>query len=173
LTPAQIAGWDALAAAPPEADYNSLGELIYLSGSAWYVRVNMRRLEVGQMISDPAPPSVAVSPPTAFTLDVTDFDDPTPTDTFDYGNNDFVGAYARLYLSMSVSGVRQVQTRGYNVTWAAVVPPIGPQDISAELRTVFGWLSGGQKVFGKLRVQSQQGIQSTDLLADTVVKEYP
>ena len=173
LTPAQVAGWDALAASPPEADYNSLGELVYLSGSAWYMRVNMRRFQGGQARLDNAPPSVAVPPPVSFVLQIYDFGAPPGADGFNYTSGDFTGFGAVLHLSPSLSSVRQVQTTGYLSIYTGTVPTSGPMILTTEIRAAFGWLSEGQKVFGRLWKQSSDGIRSTALLATTIVLPVP
>jgi len=169
LNPAQIAAWDALGASPPEEDYNSLGERVYLSGSAWHLRVNMRRLQAGQGINNSAPPNTSVSPPSSLSMTIYDSSDLVSDSVFNYGVGDFVGAYAVLHVSPSLSSVRNVQTTGYYVIWCGSVSVPGPEIMTAELVGAFGYLSEGQKVFGQLRKQSLKGIRSTAVLATTLV----
>jgi hypothetical protein len=55
LSEAQRSAWAALAADPPEPDYNRFGELITLTGLQWYTRCNSRLLAAGQDTIDDAP----------------------------------------------------------------------------------------------------------------------
>jgi hypothetical protein len=64
LTPTQRNVWKALAAAPPEPDYDRFGTLIYLTGLQWFQRCNTRLLLAGQPTIQDAP---TTSRPDAFT----------------------------------------------------------------------------------------------------------
>lgn len=173
LTDPQIANWDAFALSPPEVDKNPFGDVIFLSGSAWHMRINMRRLQAGQMIANNAPVSTPETPPSVFTLTVYRTGAVGVDSEFNYGVGDFVGKYAVLHLSSSISAVRQVQTSGYMSIWTGSVSVPGPQIITTEIDAAFGALQVGQKVFGELRTQSLAGIRSTELLATTIVLEEP
>lgn len=170
LTSGQVAAWDALAASPPETDYNSLGDLIFLSGSAWHCRVNMRRLQAGDAIEDDCPPNASVAAPVSFGLEIYDFNDGASSDVFTYTSGDFTGIYASLFLAPTLSPVRTKQSNGYRSIWCGTVDTLTSTEINAELAAAFGWLSEGMQVFGELRRQSLTGIRSAAKLAVTTVQ---
>lgn len=60
--------WAAFAAAPPETDYDSLGNLYLLSGYAWYQRVQQRRAATGDGLQTAVP--IGARPLTSPTLDL-------------------------------------------------------------------------------------------------------
>lgn len=167
----QIADWNALATSPPEVDINSLGDTILLSGSAWHTRVNMRRLQAGQAIERNAPVNASVSAPATFGLVVYDFADGVSNSVFSYTEDDFDGFYAALFLSPTLSPVRQVQTTGYANIWCGSVEGDTETRINEELQSAFGWIRAGQKVFGELRKQSTTGIRSMALTTSCIVQE--
>lgn len=168
LSTGQKAQWDTLAASPPEVDYNSVGQVILLSGSAWHTRINMRRFQVGLAYTATAPPGLTVNPPVTFGLTSYTFDWAGRTDLFSYSNTDFAGCYAILKISVSSSLGRQTLTTGFRSVYSNTVAPVGPQDITSELAEVFGWLQVGNRLFGELYKQCTGGIRST---ANTVVSD--
>ena len=161
LTNAQRSGWDALALSPPELDYNRVGQLVNRSGYQWHNRINLRREQVGQMYVPTAPPSIAVDPPDTFLLTSYTFLWGARTDTFNYTTTDFAGMYAILQISVVSSVGRQTRGTGFRSVFGDTVPSAGPQEITSELETVFGWLQVGNRLFGKLWRQSQSGVRST------------
>lgn len=173
LTPAQVAQWDAFALDPPEIDYDPWGAQRFLTGSAWHMRINMRRLEAGQAIANNPPASMPSTPPTVFTLTVYRTGAVGVDSVFDYGVGDFVGRRASLKLSVANSTVRTVQTTGYYAVWLDMVSVPGPQIITSEIDSVFGAVQVGQKVFGELRAQENSGIRSVRLYATALVLEEP
>jgi len=173
LTPAQVAQWDAFALSPPEIDYDPWGDQRFLTGSAWHMRINMRRLEAGQAIANNPPASTPSTPPTDFTLTIYRTGAVGVDSVFDYGTGDFVGRRAMLKLSLANSAVRTVQTSGYYVVWLDMVSVPGPQIITAEVDAVFGNVQVGQKMFGELRAQQSSGIRSVGLDATALVLEEP
>jgi hypothetical protein len=170
-TEAQIAAWDALAADPPEIDYNPWGEQIYLSGSAWHTRINIRRLQCGQSIERDAPANSPIEAPATFGLTIYDFEDEVSDSTFNYTENDFTDLFAILYCSPSTSQARQVQTTGYLIVWADETEGATSTRINEELADAFGWLSAGQKIFGRLHKQRPSGIRSTYITTTTIIQE--
>jgi len=168
-TEEQIAAWEALASDPPEVDTNPFGEQIFLSGSAWHCRVNMRRLQAGDGIERDCPANVPVEPPDTFTLTVYPSSDEVHDSVFGYTEGDFEGCYAALRLAVSSSVVRNVQSTGWMTVWCGVVEGETETVIDEELVQAFGEVYEGQKVFGELRRQSTSGIRSTALLATALV----
>lgn len=69
LSSAQRDGWDALALLNPEPTYNSLGELIALSGFDYFTRCNGRRLSKGLPVLTDAPSGSAADRPVSPTID--------------------------------------------------------------------------------------------------------
>jgi hypothetical protein len=173
LTQGQIDDWNALAAAPPEIDYNSLGEEILLSGSAWHTRVNMRRVLSGDAIEDNCPVNTPVDPPLSFGLYCNDFFDAFPLAFFSYTDDDFDGFYAVLHISVASSSVLQSKTTGFRLVWSNTVTDGTLQDIMSELVTVFGSLTIGNRLFGRLYKQSTTGIRSTPLTSYIDVVPVP
>lgn len=173
LNQAQIDAWNALAASPPELDYNSLGEQYFLSGAQWHARINMRRLETGQLIQNTAPPSISVAAPLTLTLTAYDTGYGARVDTFNYTTTDFVGAYAVLKCAVTLSGVAQTYSRSYSLIWEDTVPPAGPVTITTQLENALGYLQEGMKLFGLLYKQSSAGIRSLPTAATTLVLPAP
>lgn len=163
LTSGQIADWNALAIAPPELDYNSLGDQIWLSGSAWHTRINMRRIQAGDAIENDAPANVAVNPPDTFGLTVYEYDFAGRTDLVTYTQDDFDGFYASLHISVATSLVLAGTATGYRSIWCGAVADDVEQDITAPLASAFGWLAVGNRLFGRLFKQSTSGIRSIPL----------
>ena len=170
-TPEQVAAWEALAADPPEVDYNPFGEIIYLSGSAWHMRVNMRRLEAGDEIERDCPENTPVVPPVSFGLTIYPSSDEIDASVFSYTEGDFDGFYAALRLSVCRGAVRNVQSTGWMTIWCGTVEGDTETVITEELVGAFGGVYVGQKVFGELRKQSPSGIRSTQLTATAIVEE--
>jgi len=168
LTQAKIDVWDALAAAPPELDYNSLGDQIWLSGSAWHTRVNMRRLQCGLAYEDDAPANVAVNPPVTFGLTVYEYDFTARADLLTYTNADFDGFGGVLQISISSSTARTNNTTGFMSIGCGAIPSNSPLNITTALADVFGWLAVGNRLYGKLFKMSTGGIRSVPI---TVVSD--
>jgi hypothetical protein len=173
LNQSQIDAWNALAAAPPELDYNPLGDQYFLSGAQWHARINLRRLRAGQLIQNTAPPSISVPSPLTFELDITSTDDPTRSDRFNYSPADFAGHYAVLFCAVTLSNVVQSYSRSYSLILEDTV--VGPpsQDITVALEDKLGYLQADTKVFGLLHKQSQAGIRSLPIATTTLVKPAP
>lgn len=173
LTQVKIDAWDALAATPPEIDYNSLGEVILLSGYDWHMRINMRRLQAGQIYEDDAPVNVAENPPQTFGLTAYESAWAPGVDKFTYTDGDFAGDYAVCHVYKTSSGVRQVATSGFLSMWCGTVEQATWTRINEELIAAFGMLKVGEKLFGRLWRQASSGIRSTSLVTTTVVLEEP
>jgi hypothetical protein len=173
LTQEQVDDWAALALDPPELDYNSLAEQIWLSGAAWHMRVNMRRLQAGQAIEDDCPVNLAVDPATSFTMEVYEFGYAAGVDLFGYTDGDFATGYAVLQVATVMSTVKQVQTSGFKSIWCGTVEQATWTRINEELAVAFGWLSVGNKLFGRLLRQSTTGIRSVALETSCLVLAEP
>jgi len=169
LTDAQIADWNYLAAHPPELDYNSLNVQYFLSGAAWHMRVNLRRLKAGQAIDNICPAIATVTPAHTFGMTVYGFGYPLMTDLFSYTSGDFATGYAVLHIAVAPSGNSQVMTTGFKSVWCGTVVNPTWTGINAQLITAFGWLDVGTKLFGRLWHQSVTGIRSVALETSTVV----
>lgn len=64
LTQNQRDLWDALAATPPETDYDPFGNVVKRSGYNWFVRLNNRRVLTYQSPLEDAPAAVTPAAPT-------------------------------------------------------------------------------------------------------------
>lgn len=160
LTQGQIDDWNYLAAHPPEIDHNSLGETILLSGSAWHTRINLRRLQVGDAIDNTAPAIVSVNPPATFGLTVYQYEFTLRTDLVTYTQNDFDGFYAILHIAPAFSLAKQSISTGFLSIWSGTIADDVEQDITTPLANAFGWLTIGNRLFGRLYKQSTTGIRS-------------
>lgn len=160
LSGAQIAVWDALAASPPEIDYNSVGEEVLLSGFQWHNRCNLRRLACGLAYEDDAPANVSVAAPVSFGLDVYEYDWAGRTDSMTYTNGDFVGFGGVLKIAVGYSIGRANATTGFRKIDCGVLPTNSPANITTPLADVVGWLVVGNRLYGKLYKQSVGGIRS-------------
>jgi len=171
LSAGQIAVWDALAASPPEVDYNSLGEVILLSGSAWHTRCNLRRLERGLAYEDDAPSNVSVNAPVTFGLTVYEYAYAGRADLLTYTNGDFTGFGGVLKIAVSSSISRAGMSTGHRVIGIGAIPTNSPLDITTALADVVGWLAVGNRLYGKLWKESVGGIRSVPL--EVVVDVLP
>lgn len=169
LSPAQRTDWDDLGLDPPEYDYNSLGQLITLSGAAWFRRINVRRIRAGQTIDLDAPPNTPLDPPQSFSLYVRDFSQSGAGNVVLYTDGDFAADYACLHIALSGSSATSQKTTGYQEIWCGTVEGSSQTNIHDELEAKFGWLSEDQQLFGRLWRQSYDGVRSTPLTTTFVV----
>lgn len=171
LSQAQIDEWDALGASPPEVDYNRVGDVILLPGSAWHTRINMRLLQAGLSMSDVCPASVPVNAPISFSAVVYEYDNVVDESQANYTSGDFDGFYLVLKMSLVNSLVKQTCSTGYKSVYVGVAPYDSPVPIIALLQAVFPQLSVGQRLFVDVYKQSDVGIRSLKLSSITDVLE--
>jgi hypothetical protein len=114
LTPAQIIAWDGFAALGPEPTYNSLGQLLDLSGFNYFTRCNVRRLQMGYPIElDPPAPPQHFAPPVLVPLTLTVHDPVSTHSTITWDPvSAQADAFAVIYLGVTVSAARAPLTKG-------------------------------------------------------------
>jgi len=173
LNQAQVDAWDALAASPPELDYNSLGQQYFLSGCQWHKRINLRRLRAGSAIANNAPANSPQSPPATFALTVYETDYGARVDRLLTTAADFSGLRAVLFCAVALSGVVQSYSRSYPWVLDRTILASGNEVITTELETALGHLQAGSKIFGALHKEKLNGIRSTPLLTTTIVLPAP
>ena len=156
----QRAAWSALAAAPPEADHNSLGVQYYLSAMQWHNRVNTRLILAGLPYSpdppvslQPAPPSglvvsASVGPPQSLTVD---FD---PFVTASAGTGVWFGKLARG------AGITTAYSQFYSLG-VFDCSAISSLDFTAAWTEIFGPLRVGNAVWIRAWTQTDDGVRST------------
>jgi hypothetical protein len=161
-------GWRDLAATPPENDYNSLGELFYLTGWQWFTRIQQRRLSVGQAVDTTLPGSSGVAMPASLTLDVHSlpagpFSLTWPSGTFPAGD----AAIAFLAFHPS-QGLESMTTRFLQVL-ALINPNDTTEDIADVAYDLFGQVQTSWMAHVHLLHQRADGVRSTAIVATGVV----
>lgn len=158
------AAWTAFGLAPPETDTNSLGEIYYLTGFQWLVRVNQRRQSVGLDTTATLPSDAGVTPPASCTITAAPL--PTgpielswPAATFPAGYSAvaFIGAHPTVGLAVKNSGLF--------LALAAHEPGDDPADLTAPIAAKLGNLPATWKLFAHLYKLRDDGVRSVAAVA--------
>jgi hypothetical protein len=162
------ANWDAFAAAPPELDYNSLGELISLSGWNWYCRVNVRRTSAGLAYTDTVPTATAVTAPAVAVLTLEQL--PGGACRIAYTAGVYTaGNSAVLEVAFIGAAGAAPATSGIKQLIATHNPGDGPLNIASPMTTRFGNIRTGWQFSCRLYKLRDDGVRSTFTTAATVV----
>lgn len=162
------AAWDAFALVAPEVCYNRLGEVILLSGWAWFVRVNQRRASAGLAVTTSVPATAAVAPVTGLGLACAAL--PAGPCVVTWSGTPWPAGYsAALELGVHTTGGAQRKTSGYKLVWAVQHPAGTSVTITSLVAGRFGSLQAGWQLFGRCYVQRDDGIRSPVAVASTVV----
>lgn len=126
LTPAQRDAWDVYAAQSPVK--NSLGQDVYISGLAWYVKANARLADASlTAVTDP-PIASAPSALLTFSVDVSAVTTADVTFTAALGADEAMALWVSLPVSLgSTPNLKQCRLVGYSglaeaSPWAATLP---------------------------------------------------
>jgi hypothetical protein len=160
LSSAEQADWDTFAETPPETDYNSLGEVVILSGFAWFTRILLRRRRCGLADDLIAPASTPTATPTTFTLDVHPSTGAAADAHFGYTSGEFAAYYAILMLAIAPGLGSNVWTSRYLLCWEAFGLTATSTNFGANYFAAFGTTQVSMRFFGKLYRQSASGIRS-------------
>jgi len=137
LTAAERTAWNALGAAPPEPVYNSLGQIIVLSGFQWHAKIWARSMSVGA-----TPPTAAPAPPTAtsfvsITANINALG--TPDSSFSLvepATPDSV--YAIVFMAFSQAGGAAVGYRNWKLLMTLAAPYDTDEQCQVEMELIFG-----------------------------------
>jgi hypothetical protein len=160
LSTAEQGDWDTFAAAPPEDDYNSLGELILLSGFGWFTRILLRRRRCGLADDLLAPVSTPTTTPTTFTLDVHPSTGAAADAHFDYTSGEFATYYAILQVAIAPGLGSNVWTSRYINCYEALGAAATSSNFGVAYFAAFGTTQIGQRFFARLYRQADTGIRS-------------
>jgi hypothetical protein len=161
LSTAEQGDWDTFAATPPEDDYNSLGELILLSGFGWFTRILVRRRRCGLADDLLAPVSTPTTTPTTFTLDVHPATGAAADAHFGYTSGEFATYYAILQIAIAPGLGSNVWTSRFINCWEAFGLTATSTNFGAAYFAAFGTTQIGQRFFARLYRQADSGIRST------------
>jgi len=168
MTDALRADWRTFAATPPETDYNSLGELILLSGWMWFVRVNQRRQSVGLATTTTVPSSAPQSPPASAALALAQL--PGGTCTITWPSATFgAGTSADLYLAVHTTAGLLTKNSQRLLTFALRNPADTHEHINTQITARFGYIRTSWKFFGFLYKLRDDGVRSIAATTSTVV----
>lgn len=168
LTDGQRTAWAALAASPPEIDYDRWGTQVFLSGLQWYTRIASRLLRVGRAL-DPDPP-VGLRPDAAASFTVTVEVLPSTVQECEYANSGLPGDYDDiLWCALTRGPSRQAAWNQYRIVKAEapLTPSVLPfHDVFAKF---FPFCNIGDQFFAVHRIQRPNGLRSQDAVASTSV----
>lgn len=161
--------WDVFAATDPEPTFNSLGEPVTLSGYNYFVRCNVRRLQVGLDVLLLAPTGIQASQPPvvqliSWVVDVSGGGSAVLT---------YVGEFLPYAFFVPVM-VTVLPTEGavYNparLRWIGFGPALeGSVDLWPLLHSGFGDIRAGWTVVGRAWRQKESGLRSVALEISTV-----
>ncbi len=157
LTQAQRDDWDDYADDPPQELTNSLGETYFISGHAWYVRINSHLAEASESSRVDAP---TLTRPVAPVLsDFTTFKTSGSNNSFlrltvgSAGLSSNILLTTRLFYSVG----RQSATSGFRHT-KIDVPNAGRFiGFQGEIESLFGTIPEDVKIFGVISIQDAHG----------------
>jgi len=168
LTPVQKTAWDTFAASPPETDYNTLGEVILLSGWQWLVRVNQRRQSVGLATTSTVPTNTAATQPASCALTFADL--PTGPCAVAWTAGDFpAGTSAMLHTAIHPTQGLQVQTAGFKLIWAEQAPAGTSKVLTTNVSARHGDIQTGWTAYAELYQLRDDGVRSVYRTTSTVV----
>ena len=161
MDPTLQAAWAAFAAAPPEVDKDPFGAIVLRSGYTWFVRIQLRRLQVGQA-TDTAVPTSGVQvpvPATALAISTPVTDDATarilwPITAF------APGEYAVIKIAYGTGAGIAVLYRDYY--FIASIEAVGTLsiDLGFALRAIYGTPTVGNLASAHLYRQAPDGVRS-------------
>jgi len=163
LSTADQADWDALGENPPEIDYNSLGEVIELSGFAWFSRILLRRRRCGLPDDLIAPLSAATDPPDTFSLTLYPSTGENDEAFFEYTNNDFLAHYAILQMAIAPGLGSNVWTSRFMNLYEGLGVGATKTEFGVSYFDRFGITQETMRFFARLYRQADTGIRSTPL----------
>jgi len=152
--------WRAFAAAPPEDDYNSLGEQYWLNGFNWFCRVNQRRASVALATTTTVPASSAATAPASVTLTFSQLPAGScvvawPAATFGAGTSAFL--FLAAHMTVGVAAMDSQFVLVYSVR----NPPNTGATITSLVSARFGNIRTGWSFFGRLYLVRDDGVRST------------
>jgi hypothetical protein len=161
MSDAERQDWRDFAADPPEDDYNSLGELILLSGWQWFCRVNQRLHSVGLDTTTTLPTNSPATAPDSATLTAAPL--PTGPITIAWTAGDFpADTSALLYIAAHRTQGLDTKQSSRLLVWAQHEPAGTSATITSDVQARFGNLSTGWKLFGGLYQLRDDGVRSVE-----------
>jgi hypothetical protein len=152
--------WTNFGLAPPEIDTNSLGEVIYLSGWMWFVRVNQRRQSVGLPLTSTLPTNSGVSAPASCSITATAL--PAGTVTIHWTLGDFPAGYSAVcFLGAHPTQGLVSKTSNLAQVLAAHAPAGTSANITTATQARFGNIPASWKLFANLYKLRDDGVRST------------
>lgn len=161
LTPTERGDWDSLAAADPEPTFNSLGEPVTLSGWAYFVRCNTRRLQNSQELMPLAPTGAeAVQPlePTVTNFEV--IKAPIRRFRVDWDVDAYLSTdYGVAFVTTLPTG-SPVYTPSVLRFIASEAADVGQLNAYDEYVAIFGLVQPDWTVSGNFYIQNESGLRS-------------
>jgi hypothetical protein len=158
LTSGQQSAWSSLASSPPETDYDRYGNVIFLSGKEWFIRVNVRR----QTVSLPIIKSPVDEPRPSFPLylyfSATE-SGPSVTATF---TEDIHGDGNGLvvYSAPVINPERIAVVPNISIMTALALCPVSPVDLTSDYLARWGTPTRTTGIQFQTFVQSPAGYRS-------------
>jgi hypothetical protein len=168
LTPAEKLTWTNFGLAPPETDVDSLGQIYYLTGWAWFARVNQRRQAVGLPITTTLPTNSGVAAPA--TAAITAAPLPAGPVIISWTPGDYPAGYSVIaaIAAHPTSGL-QTMTQHYAQVLALHNPPGSSADVTSTMAARFGGLSTPWTLYLRLYKLRDDGVRSTPTVATCTV----
>lgn len=161
LSDAQRDAWAAFAADPQQEKINSLGEVYYASGYAWFVCINCRLARAGFAHRDDPPTTTT---PAAPVIDAFIFEEVASVFTcqVEYDPLEFPSGTGIVLMGAFVPrGGRQVQYPGYRIVLDGIASPTGTYEFPIEWANIYGVPQIGDRAFVRVFKQDDEGLRST------------
>lgn len=168
LDPSLQAAWNALAASPPELDFNSLGIQYWLNGFQWFVRINQRRASQGLAVTTAVPTSPALSGLPSFSITASSGDPAAialtwPSGYFPSGHYPYI-----FFTAYGTTGLTK-EPHGFILIWSLIERPDTGIDISNFVAARFGNVPAGFTVFCRVHRITYDQILSVPATANVRV----
>jgi hypothetical protein len=160
--------WRDFASDPPEEDYNSLGERIYITGYAWLVRVNQRLRSCDLALTTTVPVNSLPDPPASLTLTCSPL--PAGPCTVEWEPDTYpAGTSAMLELAVHPTPGLLIKKSQFKLIWTQHEPSGTSADIEDLAAARFGNLPDNWKLFGSLYVLRDDGVRSLPTISTAVI----
>ena len=170
LDPSLRADWNSFAASPPETDKNPFGEVVLRDGFVWFIRINLRRAQVGQATDTEVPTSGVLVPPaaTAFAVSTPVTDDATarilwPIATF------AAGEYAVVKIAYGTGGGVAVMYRDFYFIASMLAAGTLSIDLGFALQAIYGTPTVGNLAVAHVYRQAADGVRSIPTTIKTLI----